>query len=1355
MSNKIILFFLSLLLFAENSRAADTEIYRIQSGNEYYIYHPYYGRLLGPKADGTAPALSRPGTQNNADSYRFVAESASTASGAFYLKQKSSGKYFAASTSNSYSVVFQSTKGTQNVYLWRLTPGMRDGRISSCKSPVLRLGCDSGKDNDAYVGVYYDKDAGELSDWRIFRADGTFEEAYRAYCLAELQNAIDDSRAETSHTSNPLKLRSQLQKGIAAAEQVYAHPEDSTAEQLAGVVNGLRDLLIQCSSYGARTLLTTDFEVGDAYTLALNNVLFRTPTDSVTMIVRTAKGDGIAVTLSQTAVTADGKRFEVEPGGADGSDYLFACSGSSMSIYKDKKLVTVVPVYAVPAYTSVGTGSEWAILRHSNLTSYSPELVNASKAVTEYEEQTDRYGNKVRYVVSLNNRTLTLSAPIDFHIMSEQTPLQNTVIDLTDEKAWVIFDNTLPSEVVEKYLGAFRVDGQAAVIDRNIRVGVYLNGAVVMPYSTTVKPFTGYSGEAYAGDAVAVGLGASDLGKNSNLFRSFILKRGYMATVASGSKGSGYSRVYVADHHDLLVPVLPDALNRRISSVHVKKWNYVSKKGWCSTTGNSAIATECRKVRATWFYTWSADRSSTYNTEYIPIRQHLYWPSMNQINGQTASTHVLSFNEPEHAEQHTSSQCSCGGVISEWNACTKTPDFAESGMRIGSPAPTDAGWLYNYIGHCDDMSYRCDFVVMHCYWGTNEAANAAAWYSRLKTIYQKTRRPIWITEWNNGASWTTESWPSGYGDKLEKNRKAIKEILNVLDTCSFVERYAIYNWDSYYRAMINTDDGSLTPAGQVYRDNKSTFAYNADVQFVPIWWAPSLKDVKLTTKLNSATGKVVFTIDNPNGDVTDRLTIQRRTAGGAFEEYYTEKDRSKFDATSYTYSFDMAEFDTDADEFRVWLTTTLGKATYSNVTSLSYIANPNIQTETKDAVEGWTCLRSASAGFTKATGDTYLEVWNATAQDMNFDYYQEIDDLADGIYELSAACFNTTDKVAGATVNGHVGLYAQADGLEYFAPVTEDAELNPSVRQSIPFIAVTGGRLRIGIKNIGRMSARWAGADEFRLRYLGTADEVLPQGPEAFADEIARTSDARYMALFAWNADSTEADASEVIVNADCTRKDTYGWAAEGIDYSTGEAYDGVSANPYWNRWSATAFTSSMSQQLDYLPPGEYTVGALMRGSTAMKMELTATVTDNGTTAAEYSQSVQGTGVDVSAGNPLPKGWQAITLPGISLRRGEKLTMGMHAVNDGGGNWWSVDHFTLTYRPAAADAIRTPYVPVSELTVRGGKGQVELTTARPVAITICTLNGAVVASRYLPAGTTRLPLKRGLYLVNRRKVHVR
>jgi hypothetical protein len=39
-----------------------------------------------------------------------------------------------------------------------------------------------------------------------------------------------------------------------------------------------------------------------------------------------------------------------------------------------------------------------------------------------------------------------------------------------------------------------------------------------------------------------------------------------------------------------------------------------------------------------------------------------------------------------------------------------------------------------------------------------------------------------------------------------------------------VERYAIYNWVEDCRQLVRKD-GSLTPAGEVYRDRKSPLSY--------------------------------------------------------------------------------------------------------------------------------------------------------------------------------------------------------------------------------------------------------------------------------------------------------------------------------------------------------------------------------------------------------------------------------------------------------------------------------------------------------------------------------------------------
>ncbi|MCM1108062.1 MAG: glycoside hydrolase family protein [Clostridium sp.] len=1341
---------LALICSVATLRAGETNA--IEAGQDYYLYHLNYGKLLGVKADGT-PALSAGGA---ADSYIFSTE-ASGESGYYLLRQKGSGKYLAASTGNSYSVQFLSAAPSGNAARWALRGGDY-GSLSSRRSPSLYLGCDDGKDNDEYVGVYYDKALTAFSQWLIIRAEGSFETSLHAFAMRELQTAVNEGDEMCGQESYSVLVRRRIQTAVDKARAVAETAASADAATLLAASRTLRTTLTDYRTSAAELILTgTDFDMDNTYTLRLSGVRFATATETSTMLLRDKSGRGLQMELGPQTVTVGGHTYAV-PASADeaGADYTLMVNGGNATVSCGDTKIADVPFESVLPFTTAGTACEWSLLRTGALSAYMAEVVSPSAIVQPGQKVTDSYGNTVRYIVCMSGQNLRLTEAVDFHIMRETGAVNSSVIDLVHEKAWVIFDNTLPSDVGTSMLKSIRINGSQAVRGVNARADVYLNGAVVMPFSADVKPFAGYTGEAYSGEAVEVGLGANNLGADCNRIRSFILKRGYMATVASGADGTGYSRVYVADHEDLLVPVLPQALNRRISSVHVKQWNYVSKKGWCSTTSNSSIAAECKKVRATWFYTWSADRSSTADTEYIPIRQHLYWPSLAQVNGHENSTHVLSFNEPEHAEQHTSDKCSCGGVISEWTACTKTPDLLASGSRIGSPAPTDAGWLGNYIGHCNDMSYRCDFVVMHCYWGTNEAPNAASWYSQLKAIYDKTKRPIWITEWNNGASWTTEWWPSGYSEKLEKNRKAIQEILNVLDTCSFVERYAFYNWDSYYRAAINTDDGSLLPAGVVYRDNKSTFAYNAAVQFVPIWWAPSLKDVDMRSRIRAAEGVMDFDITNPNGDVTDRMVIQRRLADGTYEDFHELTDRAMLDSTAYTVSLPLSLFNLEEDELRLMVTTSMGKTAYSTGVSVGYLANPNIVTSTKTAVDGWVCQRSAANGYTKATGDTYFEVWDASTVGEHFDYYQDVTELPEGVYELSAACFNTTDGVKGATVNGHVGLYAESAGYEYFAPVTEDGELDLSRRQTISRIAVTDGALRVGVKNIGPMSARWAGADAFRLRYVGTLAEALPEGTAAFLRQVRDEADERRRALFGPEATDGTADASALIINADCDRSDSYGWTASGVEYAKGEGYDGSVTNPYWNRWSGSSYTSTLAQTIRHLPAGYYTVSALTRGSEGLAMTLSAEVEHEGAVKT-VDMSTPGTGLELPAGSDYVKGWRRYALPEVRVAAGDVLTLRFMAANASGAAWWSADHFGLTFRPDPFTGVSSAKGEATDddLSVVACEGGLRITASRTVRFTVHTPSGVLVADMQVKPGITVLPLRPGLYIAGGRKVAVR
>lgn len=535
------------------------------------------------------------------------------------------------------------------------------------------------------------------------------------------------------------------------------------------------------------------------------------------------------------------------------------------------------------------------------------------EAKEENNGQRNKYGKWEYYVDSIRTDVLVLDSAVDYHVLNK-TPMGDCQIQINHDDAWLILENVRPSATVNTYLKNITIHGEPAKNGSNCRVVIYLDGAVVIPQNqSTYLPFIGFEQPQCAGDSYPFYTGANVLGDTdqaNNRIRSFVLKRGYMATVATLKDGTGYSRVFVADHQDLVVNELPTALNQRISYINVKKWNYVSKKGWSSTEGQGAINTEGALVKTTWFYTWSADKSNQLDMEYVPMNTHQYWPSVSSIASKTDCTHMLSINEPEHAEQHTN--CSCNenkhGKVSAWTATTWTPRYQTTGMRIGSPCPTDASWVKEYIGHIDDMAYRCDFVTFHAYWGSNEAPNIDSWYNQLKSIYDTTKRPIWLTEFNNGASWTTETKPS-----YEANGQKMAQIIQMLENAPFIERYCIYNWDDWHLAVLTWDEGKkswwVNPAGQAYRDIKPHFAYNADVQKIPNWWGFDIKSGKsdfaistLTWVTRDHSGKL--TLKNENIDQTDVLTLEYQKADGTWAVFREVNERELFDNASFSIMLD-------------------------------------------------------------------------------------------------------------------------------------------------------------------------------------------------------------------------------------------------------------------------------------------------------------------------------------------------------------------------------------------------------------------------------------------------------------------
>ncbi len=475
--------------------------------------------------------------------------------------------------------------------------------------------------------------------------------------------------------------------------------------------------------------------------------------------------------------------------------------------------------------------------------------------------------DKVVSASSYTNNEVVIGGLTDLHITAVTNPLTNSIVKLNSENSWVFFDNIKPSIVIGSLLAYININNQASVLGTNVRIAIYKQGTVVIPQPSTYQPLEAFTGTNFTGSSQKYSLYTfyNNLGTFDNKIKSFKLKRGYMATLATNSDGTGYSRVFIADQADLLVPVIP-VLGGTTSFIRVVNWEWVSKKGWCGS--GSGGSTDANKVNATWFYSWSADQASSSTLEYVPIRQNGGWPGWSEIDGKQQVSHVLGFNEPDHTEQ---SNLTVSQALSEW------PDMLRTGLRIGSPAVTNNSWLYQFIDSCDAYHYRVDYVAYHAYWGAKPPLN---WYNDLKAIHERTGRPLWITEWNNGANWTTETWPDA--SKLltpanaQKQLNDLTNILQVLDTAHFIERYSIYNWVQDCRAMILAD--TLTPAGKYYASNNSRIAFNRAAEVVPTkTYADPFLDIMF-----SGTSSAVLGSTDPNGEYNQGYRLEKKIDDGEF-----------------------------------------------------------------------------------------------------------------------------------------------------------------------------------------------------------------------------------------------------------------------------------------------------------------------------------------------------------------------------------------------------------------------------------------------------------------------------------------
>ena len=440
------------------------------------------------------------------------------------------------------------------------------------------------------------------------------------------------------------------------------------------------------------------------------------------------------------------------------------------------------------------------------------ELTNPAQAQTILSNQT--------YTIeSLSGASFEMYGQSELQITGSTTPLSGSTINLCSEDAWVFLPAVVPS-TAQNYVSQFKINGAAAVLDSNLMLVQYAQGSVFIPYPSDFQPMEVFVGPNFQGESQSLSPYTAYSLVLSGKVSSFTLKRGYMATLAKNSDGTGTAINYVASDGDLHISALPEDLNNAVRFIRIYPWRWVAKKGSCDIAASA--------VDAQWFYNWNVtSQAAARNYEYVAIKQQRWWPGLPNLSSceYLGVNHVSGYNEPNNSVEDAYTSLNSGDVataVSAWS------ELEGTGLRVGAPAVTDGGysWIVDFIDQAEAAGRRVDYIPIHYYRASSNdpSAAASALRSFLKSVYDVAHKPIWLTEFNNGANWTTATDPT-----YQQNSDCIEAMVNMMDETPWVERYSVYSAVEQVR-QVYYDAGGYTPMGEMYRDHESPNGYQ---QIIP------------------------------------------------------------------------------------------------------------------------------------------------------------------------------------------------------------------------------------------------------------------------------------------------------------------------------------------------------------------------------------------------------------------------------------------------------------------------------------------------------------------------------------------
>ena len=393
-------------------------------------------------------------------------------------------------------------------------------------------------------------------------------------------------------------------------------------------------------------------------------------------------------------------------------------------------------------------------------------------------------------------------------------------ITFESNKSWIRLFNVEPNSAFYYYHDNFFQQDQLLSYPENLRIdNYYYNGSIIRPNQENNSFMTVFSDFNLNGEYANISTDNVHIDESipNNLndeISSFILKKGYMATLAENNDGSGNSKVFIASEQDIVIEQLSNYLNNKISFVRVIPWNWVSKKG---------TAGDIQYMNNNWFYKWSNNGNSDLDREYTPMAWGKGAADDNNdieiIKSKYKSTHILGFNEPDDCNGQSGQY---GNMCVVDTSLTYYKNLLKTGLRMVSPACRQGAafdWLNEFNSKAIDEKIRIDVIAVHWYdWASNPEnspnANPQDVYNRfvnyLQSVHEMYGLPIWITEFN--ANRHRNEWV---------HRQFLQLALPFLEETTYIERYSFFPPTTQVANFFDSNN-NFTQIGELYNGFVST-----------------------------------------------------------------------------------------------------------------------------------------------------------------------------------------------------------------------------------------------------------------------------------------------------------------------------------------------------------------------------------------------------------------------------------------------------------------------------------------------------------------------------------------------------